>query len=70
MPSLRRPAADAPGDRHPGRVGERFFRTDMSGNIPGTGLGVRIDGEAGHDTRVSFFLPEPAQRTCQPVNPC
>ncbi|ACB36623.1 hypothetical protein Lcho_4372 [Leptothrix cholodnii SP-6] len=42
----------------------------MSGNIPGTGLGVRIDGEAGHDTRVSFFLPEPAQRTCQPVNPC
>ena len=27
---------------HVARLGERFFRADKSGNIPGTGLGVSI----------------------------
>lgn len=53
------------------RMGERFFRADQSGNIPGTGLGVSIvqeimalmDGEMhiesewGQGTQVTLWLP-------------
>lgn|GEM_PF-1365133 len=53
------------------RMGERFFRADQSGNIPGTGLGVsivqeimalmdgdmRIESEWGRGTQVTLWLP-------------
>jgi signal transduction histidine kinase len=53
------------------RVGERFYRADASGNIPGTGLGMSIvreivellggrmalDSTAGEGTRVTLWLP-------------
>ena len=54
-----------------GRVGERFYRADKSGNIPGTGLGVtivkeiiemmggsmRISSQAGEGTQVVLWMP-------------
>ncbi len=53
------------------RVGERFYRADKSGSIPGTGLGmaivtgtmtlmggaVDIDSELGRGTRVTLWFP-------------
>ncbi|MEI2680000.1 MAG: HAMP domain-containing sensor histidine kinase [Burkholderiaceae bacterium] len=53
------------------RVGERFYRADASGNIPGTGLGISIvkeiiellggrmaiASEPGHGTTVTLWLP-------------
>jgi PAS domain S-box-containing protein len=53
------------------RVGERFFRADKSGNIPGTGLGVAIvkeimdvlgggltlTSQAGEGTTMTLWLP-------------
>jgi signal transduction histidine kinase len=56
------------------RVGERFYRADASGNIPGTGLGISIVNEivklhggrvaiastVGQGTRVDVFLPAQA----------
>ena len=53
------------------RMGERFFRADKSGHIPGTGLGVsivyelvqlmggqvEIESELGNGTRVTLWLP-------------
>lgn len=55
-----------------GRVGERFYRADSSGQIPGTGLGMSIvkeiielhggslaiDSEPGAGTTVSIFIPQ------------
>lgn len=57
------------------RMGERFFRVDKSGNIPGTGLGVaivkellalmggrmHIDSELGVGTAVTLWLPSPVK---------
>lgn len=54
------------------RVGERFYRADKSGNIPGTGLGVTIvkeimalmggqislSSEAGQGTTFTLWLPK------------
>ncbi len=56
------------------RVGERFYRADGSGNIPGTGLGMSIvreilgllggemamDSTPGAGTRVTLWLPRAA----------
>lgn len=56
---------------HLQRMGERFFRADKSGNIPGTGLGVsivkelmnlmgghmQIDSTLGEGTTVTLWLP-------------
>jgi signal transduction histidine kinase len=53
------------------RVGERFYRADSSGNIPGTGLGmsivreivqlhggeVQLDSRPGEGTRATVWLP-------------
>jgi signal transduction histidine kinase len=58
-------------DEQLARVGERFFRADKSGNIPGTGLGisivketlslmggrVQVKSEAGQGTQVTLWLP-------------
>lgn len=55
---------------HVARLGERFFRADKSGNIPGTGLGVSIvkelldlmgghievESELGRGTRVTLWV--------------
>ena len=55
---------------HVARLGERFFRADKSGNIPGTGLGVsivkelmdlmggrmQVDSELGKGTTVTLWL--------------
>jgi signal transduction histidine kinase len=52
-------------------VGERFYRADKSGSIPGTGLGmaivtgtmtlmggaVDIDSKLGQGTRVTLWFP-------------
>ena len=54
------------------RVGERFYRADKSGNIPGTGLGVTIvkeimelmggrielSSQVGQGTRVTLWVPQ------------
>lgn len=54
------------------RVGERFYRADKSGNIPGTGLGVTIvkeimelmggrmelSSQLGQGTRVTLWVPQ------------
>ncbi|PWB40521.1 MAG: hypothetical protein C3F19_10975 [Rhodocyclales bacterium] len=56
------------------RAGERFYRADRTGHIPGTGLGlalvkeivqihggtVKIDSAPGEGTRVELWLPEAA----------
>jgi len=56
------------------RVGERFYRADRSGHIPGTGLGlslvkeillihggsVAVDSAPGEGTRIVLWLPEAA----------
>jgi signal transduction histidine kinase len=53
------------------RVGERFYRADASGNIPGTGLGMaivkeilellggrlQIDSQPGQGSQVTLWLP-------------
>ena len=55
---------------HLARLGERFFRADKSGSIPGTGLGVsivkelmelmggrmQVDSELGKGTTVTLWL--------------
>lgn len=59
---------------HLGRLFERFFRADTSGNIPGTGLGmtivkeiielhggtVQVDSELGQGTTVILWVPDAA----------
>jgi signal transduction histidine kinase len=61
------------------RVGERFYRADASGKVPGTGLGmsiareimalhqgeIRLSSQTGQGTRVSLCLP--LHRPSQPV---
>jgi PAS domain S-box-containing protein len=64
------------------RVGERFYRADASGNIPGTGLGMSIVREiiellggrvsltstAGQGTTVTLWLPTTAAETPAPAS--
>lgn len=63
------------------RVGERFYRADKSGNIPGTGLGVTIvkeilelmggtldlASELGKGTQVTLWVPKMVLHRVQPV---
>lgn len=63
------------------RVGERFYRADKSGNIPGTGLGVTIvkeilelmggtielSSEFGQGTQVTLWVPQMVLNRVQPV---
>lgn len=63
------------------RVGERFYRADKSGNIPGTGLGVTIvkeilelmgggmdlRSELGQGTQVTLWVPQMVLNRVQPV---
>ncbi len=64
-----------------GRVFERFFRADGSGNIPGTGLGmslvkeivdahygdIKVDSEVGSGTLVSIWLPSGSMPAVAPA---
>lgn len=63
------------------RVGERFYRADKSGNIPGTGLGVTIvkeilelmggaielASEFGQGTQVTLWVPQLVLSRLQPA---
>lgn len=63
------------------RVGERFYRADKSGNIPGTGLGVTIvkeilelmggtielSSEFGQGTQVTLWVPQMVLNRVQPA---
>ncbi len=63
------------------RVGERFYRADASGNIPGTGLGMRLvreimslmggdvtlDSVPGEGTVVTLWLPQAVTATALPM---
>jgi PAS domain S-box-containing protein len=62
-----------------GRLFERFYRADPSGNIPGTGLGmclvkeimelqggtVEVESEIGIGTRVTLWFPQPKGQSVQ-----
>lgn len=64
------------------RVGERFYRADASGNIPGTGLGMaivreivellggrlQIESQPGQGSQVTLWLPVAQSRVGQPVD--
>ena len=63
------------------RIGERFYRADSSGNIPGTGLGMsivkeivellrgyfEIDSKPGCGTSVTLWLPVASSSTAAPA---
>ena len=66
------------------RVGERFYRADASGNIPGTGLGMAIvkeilellggrmlvQSQPGQGSQVTLWLPLAAQRAVAETAAC
>jgi len=66
------------------RVGERFYRADASGNIPGTGLGMAIvkeilellggrlhvQSQPGQGTQVTLWLPVAVHRAAAEMAAC